>query len=256
MEEIKNGLWWWHVWQRTSWELHPPHPGTFSSAQVTTKAAWEVIPMVIIFSGVVYTPRLLLPGHWDSWTRNFPSLVLNVSQPWLRTQLTCNCFCWGYETPKQSIASVPPWVTQNISGAHMNQVKKSKENLTAPKILQHMAEVEEDLRTSTLPADPSVGGTSPLPCSSIWELPGSLLFPKAGHSAAAGQPSKQTRNFCKMCLDISHINHECCSPLWIQQLPIGINRKPFYPLRGRKDEGVTTVNCVSELGHAAKATNK
>lgn len=152
---------------------------------------------------------------------------------------------WGYETLRQSIASAPPWVTQNISEAHMNQVKKSKENLTAPKILQHMADVEEDLRTSTLPSDPSVGGTSPLPCSSIWELPGSLLFPNAGHSTAAGQPSKQTSNFCKMCLDVSHINHECCSLLWIQQLPIGINRKPFYPRRTKKGEGVMTVNCVS-----------
>lgn len=126
----------------------------------------------------------------------------------------------------------------------MSQVKKSKEDLTAPKIFHHMADVE-DLRTSSLPADPSVGGTSPLPCSSICELPVSLLFPKAGHSAAAGQPSKQTSNFCKTCLDISHINHECCSPLWIQQLPIGINRKPFYPLRSKKSEGVTTVNGVS-----------
>lgn len=37
----------------------------------------------------------------------------------------------------------------------------------APKILQHMVDVEEDLRTSSLPADPHVGGASPLPCSSI-----------------------------------------------------------------------------------------
>lgn len=56
-----------------------------------------------------------------------------------------------------------------------------------------------------------------------------------------------------MCLDISHINHECCSPLWIQQLPIGINRKPFYPLRSRKDEGVMTVNCVSGFGVCSKS---
>lgn len=55
-----------------------------------------------------------------------------------------------------------------------------------------------------------------------------------------------------MYLEISHINHECCSPLWIKQLPIGINRKPFYPLRSKKGEGVMTVNCASlGLGRAA-----
>lgn len=45
----------------------------------------------------------------------------------------------------------------------MNQVKKSKENLTVTEILQHMADVEEDLRTSTLPSDPRVGGNKPSP---------------------------------------------------------------------------------------------
>lgn len=70
-------------------------------------------------------------------------------------------------------------------------------------------------------------------------------------------PEIKPSNLCKMYLDLSHVNHECCSPLWIQHLPIGINRKLFYPLGNKKGEGVTTVNRVSlGLGHAARATNK
>lgn len=39
MEETKIGLWPLYVWQGTPQGLHPLHPGTFSSLQVTAKAA-------------------------------------------------------------------------------------------------------------------------------------------------------------------------------------------------------------------------
>lgn len=96
--------------------------------------------------------------------RDFPSLVLDVSQPWLWTPTHVQQHLLRLWDPT---ASALPWVTQNIPRAHMNQVEKSKKVPIAPKILQHTADVEEDLRTYSLPADPSVGGTSPLPCSSM-----------------------------------------------------------------------------------------
>lgn len=53
-----------------------------------------------------------------------------------------------------------PWGTDEPGG-------EGEGGPVAPDILQHTAEVEEALRTSFLPANPSVGGASPLSCSSI-----------------------------------------------------------------------------------------
>lgn len=161
MEEIKNGQWWWHVWQRNSWELHPPRPGTFSSLQVATRAAWWVTPMVIIFS-----------FHESSTPQDFSCLGrlqgFSLTGPGCLTALAMNpnsCPAAFAEVMRPHCLCSPMGNTEHPRGTHEpgGEIKVP----IAPKILQHTADVEEDLRTYSLPADPSVGGTSPLPCSSM-----------------------------------------------------------------------------------------